>query len=167
MLSWSSLAVSITEMVSFQFSERPRLKSIKRWLTRKTSNVPFGFLMWVYGHVHSWTHMHTPHIHCVYLKKKEKWKINLYNSPPPRTRIHTQYGNDLTIVISLGTFSGFWWYFLPGMPGGVFRYFPLKCWITTSHFSVDSILGGRKVWGGEHEIIYFYQVVLIKISKKG
>ncbi len=28
----------------------------------------------------------------------------------------------------------------PGMPGGVFRYLPLKCCITTSHFSVDSIL---------------------------
>lgn len=35
----------------------------------------------------------------------------------------------------------------PGMPGGVFRYFPLKCCITTSHFSVDSILVG----GGEKE----------------
>lgn len=32
----------------------------------------------------------------------------------------------------------------PGMPGGVFRYFPLKCWITTSHFSVDSILQQHK-----------------------
>lgn len=34
---------------------------------------------------------------------------------------------------------------LPGMPGGVFRYFPLKCCITTSHFSVDSILQ-QKWW---------------------
>lgn len=32
----------------------------------------------------------------------------------------------------------------PGMPGGVFRYFPLKCCITTSHFSVDSILQQHK-----------------------
>lgn len=33
----------------------------------------------------------------------------------------------------------------PGMPGGVFRYFPLKCCITTSHFSVDSILQPKEI----------------------
>lgn len=32
----------------------------------------------------------------------------------------------------------------PVMPGGVFKNFPLKFWITTSHFSVDSILTERK-----------------------
>lgn len=32
---------------------------------------------------------------------------------------------------------------LPVMPGGVFKNFPLKFWITTSHFSVDSILTER------------------------
>ena len=30
------------------------------------------------------------------------------------------------------------------MPGGVFKNFPLKFWITTSHFSVDSILRRRE-----------------------
>lgn len=29
---------------------------------------------------------------------------------------------------------------VPGTPGGVLRYFPLKFCMTTSHFSVDSIL---------------------------
>lgn len=28
----------------------------------------------------------------------------------------------------------------PGTPGGVLIYFPLKCWMMASHFSVDSIL---------------------------
>lgn len=30
--------------------------------------------------------------------------------------------------------------FLPGTPGGVLMNFPLKCEMTASHFSVDSIL---------------------------
>lgn len=35
---------------------------------------------------------------------------------------------------------------LPGTPGGVLMYFPLKWVMTASHFSVDSILVGG--WGG-------------------
>ena len=47
-----------------------------------------------------------------------------------------------------------WGQDLPGMPGGVFRYFPLKCWITTSHFSVDSILWGETGWDSKGIQVY-------------
>lgn len=33
---------------------------------------------------------------------------------------------------------------LPGTPGGVLMYLPLKCWIIASHFSVDSILEDKQ-----------------------